>query len=67
MFEGERGGEGSTTKRFEEFVEAVGPEAYNDVVFHRNIAERSWTEGESEILRRLWLISASLADEMLLL
>jgi hypothetical protein len=42
MFEGKWRVEGSTAKGLEEFVETVGPEAYNDVnvVLCRYIAER---------------------------
>jgi len=40
MLKGKRRVEGSTAKGLEEFVEAVGPEAYNDVVLCRYIAER---------------------------
>ncbi len=39
MLEGKWGVEGSTVKGLEEFVETVGPEAYNDVVLRRYIAE----------------------------
>ncbi len=39
MLEGKWGVEGSTAKGLEEFVETVGPEAYNDVVLRRYISE----------------------------
>ena len=39
MLEGKWGAKGSGAKRLEEFVETVGPQAYNDVVLGRNIAE----------------------------
>ena len=40
MLEGEWGVKGSALKGFEEFVETVSPEAYNDVVLCRNVAKR---------------------------
>jgi len=39
MLEGKWGVEGSMAKGLEEFVETVGPEAYNGVVLSRYIAE----------------------------
>jgi hypothetical protein len=53
VFEGERRGERSATKGFEKLVETVSPEAYNDVVFRRNIAERSRDGGRERDLEEI--------------
>ena len=46
MLEGKWGVEGSTAKGLEEFVETVGPEAYNDIVLRKYIAERGRNGGQ---------------------
>ena len=53
MLEGKWEAEGSTAKGLEEFVEAVGPEAYNDVILRRYIAQRGgdgWRERNLETI-----------------
>jgi hypothetical protein len=40
VLEGKWGVKGSTAKGFKKFVETIGPEAYDDIVLRRNIAER---------------------------
>jgi hypothetical protein len=53
MLKGKRGVEGCTTKGLEELVKTVGPEAHNDVVLRRNVAERGRDEGRERDLEKI--------------
>ena len=53
MLEGKWGVEGSMAKGLEEFVETVGPEAYNGVVLSRYIAELCRDGGREWDLKKI--------------